>query len=224
MASHPRVGHDDERPGLPPSLSVTILYITLPSHRPLAMSLTTTSSSYQLIFDAALADYARQTNIDLVTHPFAQTLQTCDSADAILNILQDKAKEFQAYRDGNRKLIDCLKPVVQVLHTVAGILGEVATLVSLANRSVLSHLIFMAPLSGSIPTDKSNPRWCRCSFHCASNPYLPHLSRVRSQFSRPLLELVQVTTPLSICLNALGISLIDCEFIPRSHSPLQYLV
>jgi fungal STAND N-terminal Goodbye domain len=97
------------------------------------MSLTTTSSSYQLIFDAALADYAKQTNIDLVTHPFAQALQTCDSADAILNLLQDKAKEFQVYRDGNRKLIDCLKPVVQVLHTVAGILGEVATLVSLVN-------------------------------------------------------------------------------------------
>jgi fungal STAND N-terminal Goodbye domain len=188
------------------------------------MTSTTTSSNYQCIFDAALTDYAKQTGIDLITHPFVQSLQTCDSADAILNLFEDKAKEFRTYRDGNRKSIDCLKPVVQVLHTVAGILGEVATLVSLANRFALSDRIFMALFPGTVPTNKGNPRWRRCALHCASSPYLPRLYRVRSPYSRPLLELVQVTTLLSICLNALGISLIDCEFIPRSRSPLQYLV
>jgi len=98
------------------------------------MSSTVTSSSkFQSIFDAALSDYAKQTGIDLATHPSAQTLQNCDSAEAILDVLQDKANQFQAYRDGNCKLMNCLKPVVQVLHTVSGILGEAATLVSPAN-------------------------------------------------------------------------------------------
>jgi hypothetical protein len=99
------------------------------------MSPTTTSSSnFQSIFDAALSNYAKQTGIDLATQPFTQTLQNCNSADAILDILQRKANQFQAYRDGNRKLINCLKPVVQVLHTVSGILcGDGATLVSPAN-------------------------------------------------------------------------------------------
>jgi len=98
------------------------------------MSSTVTSSSkFQSIFDAALSDYAKQTGIDLATHPSAQTLQNCDSAEAILDVLQDKANQFQAYRDGNRKLMNCLKPVVQVLHAVSGILGEAATLVSPAN-------------------------------------------------------------------------------------------
>jgi len=91
------------------------------------------SSNFQSIFDAALSDYAKQTGIDLATHPSAQTLQNCNDADAILDVLQDKANQFQAYRDGNRKLINCLKPVVQVLHAVSGILGEAATLVSPAN-------------------------------------------------------------------------------------------
>jgi hypothetical protein len=107
-------------------------------HRPslLPMSSTTNSSSnFQSILDAALSDYAEQTGIDLATHPSAQTLQNCNSADAILDLLGDKANRFREYRDGNRKLINCLKPVVQVLHAVSAILGEAAAMVSLRNST-----------------------------------------------------------------------------------------
>jgi hypothetical protein len=102
------------------------------------------SSNFQPIFDTALSDYAKQTGINLATHPCAQSLQSCDSVDAILELLQYKANQFQAYRDGNRKLLDCLKPVVQVLHAVAGVLGAAATLVSLESNAVLSDRILMA--------------------------------------------------------------------------------
>jgi len=112
------------------------------------------SSNFQSIFDAALSDYANQTGIDLATYPSAQTLQNCDSADHILDLLQDKAKQFQAYRDGNRKLIDYLKPVVQVLHTISAILGEVATLVGPPNPLVSSLIVslqsyFQVPIQPS---------------------------------------------------------------------------
>jgi len=118
------------------------------------------SSNFQPILDAALSDYAKQTGIDLATHPSAQSLQNCNSADAILDLLRDKAKQFQAYRDGNRKLINCLKPVVHVLHAVSGILGEAAAMVSLANQPFLSDRILTVPLLGVIPTDESNPGRC----------------------------------------------------------------
>ena len=103
------------------------------------MSSTSSSSSsnFRYIFDTALSDYAKQTTIDLPTHPFAQSLQNCDSPERILDLLADKAKQFQAYRDGNRKLIDYLKPVVRVLHTVSGILGEASTMASPAESSRL---------------------------------------------------------------------------------------
>jgi hypothetical protein len=106
------------------------------------MSFTASSSSsnFQSIFDVALSDYAKQTSIDLPTHPFTQSLQNCDSPDRILNLFENKAKEFQAYRDGNRKLINCLKPVVQVLHTVSGILGEASSMVR-PTETVSSYLI-----------------------------------------------------------------------------------
>jgi hypothetical protein len=134
-------------------------------------STTTSPSNFQPIFDAALSDYAKRTKIDLAVHPFAQTLQACDDADAILTLFQEKANQFQAYRDGNRKLIDCLKPVVQFLHTVAGILSGAATLVSLANRPVFSDRILIALFPGTISTYKGNPRWCRCPPYCACNSY-----------------------------------------------------
>ncbi len=98
------------------------------------------SSNFQSIFDVALSDYAKQTSIDLSTHPFAQSLQNCDSPERILDLLGDKAKQFQAYRDGNRNLINCLKPVVQVLHTVSGILGEASSMVR-PTETVSSYLI-----------------------------------------------------------------------------------
>ena len=94
-------------------------------------SIPTPSPSFQPIFDAALSDYAKKTGIDLATYPFAQTLQTCQTADAILDLLQNKAKQFSTYRDGNRKLINCLKPIVQILHTVSAVLAEATAPVSL---------------------------------------------------------------------------------------------
>jgi len=124
------------------------------------MSSTANSYNFQSIFDATLDDYARQTGIDLATHPSAQILQNCNSADAILDLLGDKARQFKAYRDGNRKLINCMKPIVQVLHTVSDILGEAATMVSLANQLNSSGHILTAPFPGAIPTNESDP--CRC--------------------------------------------------------------
>ena len=117
------------------------------------------SSNFQSILDAALSDYAKQTGIDLTTHPSAQILQNCNSADAILELLGDKAKPFQAYRDGNRKLINCLKPVVQVLHGLSGILDEAATMVSPLNQLILSEHILTDPFPGAIPAYKSDPCW-----------------------------------------------------------------
>jgi hypothetical protein len=129
------------------------------------MSSLPTSEDFQSIFDGALRDYARQTGIDLVTYPFTQTLQNCHDPSAVLELLQDKAKQFQAYRDGNRKLINFLKPVVKVLHTLSGILAPAASLVSPANHLVLSDHSFTPQLSGAIPTNDCNPCGSRCSPH-----------------------------------------------------------
>ena len=98
------------------------------------------STSIQLILDGAFADYAKQIGIDPAKHPFADQLQTCHSPDDVLKLLEVKANEFKDYRDGNRTLIDCLKPVVNVIHVFSNVLGEVVSLVSRTGSFLLFTL------------------------------------------------------------------------------------
>ncbi|KAF8263042.1 hypothetical protein EI94DRAFT_1704309 [Lactarius quietus] len=80
--------------------------------------------SFQAILDKALDDYREQIGVELDKHPFADKLQGKDSPDDVLKLLDDKAKTFKVYRDGNRKLINWLSPVVRVIHMLSGVLGE----------------------------------------------------------------------------------------------------
>jgi hypothetical protein len=82
-----------------------------------------------LIIDA-LADYANRTGIDLSNNPFSVKLQVSSSPDDILGLLEEREKAFKEYREGNRRLINCLGPVVRVIHAFSGILGEAVSLVS----------------------------------------------------------------------------------------------
>jgi hypothetical protein len=81
------------------------------------------ATSFQAILDKALADYRELIGVELDKHPFAE-LRGRDSPDNVLKLLEDKANEFKAYRDGNRKLINWLSPVVQVTHTLSGVISQ----------------------------------------------------------------------------------------------------
>jgi hypothetical protein len=84
--------------------------------------------SFQAILDKALVDYHKQIGIELDKHPFAERLRGLDSPDDVLKLLEDKANAFKVYRDGNRKLINWLSPVVRVIHLLSGVLGEAVSL------------------------------------------------------------------------------------------------
>jgi len=90
----------------------------------------TSSSNFQSILDTALDDYHKKTGIDLTKHPFADQLQNCHSPDDIIHLLLERESSFKDYRAKYRKLIDCLRPVVKVIHALSGIIGEGAGLVS----------------------------------------------------------------------------------------------
>src|SRR5713101_8080393 len=94
-----------------------------------ATSSTSSTSNIQLITDA-LATYAKITGIDLSKNPFAAALKQADSPGAILELLQEREKAFKDYREVNRRLISCLSPVVNVIQTFSGILGEAVSLVN----------------------------------------------------------------------------------------------
>ena len=83
------------------------------------------------MLDAALAEYKKKTGSDLLTHWLAAELQTCDSVDAVLDILRDQAKAFE--QSGDQKLMRWIDPLAHVLHTFSDALGDGISLVLITN-------------------------------------------------------------------------------------------
>lgn len=101
-----------------------------------AAQATSSTSNVQFIIDA-LADYANVTGIDLSNNPFATTIEQSNSPESILQLLQGRENDFKEYRDGDRRLINCLSPAVKVLQAFSGILSEAANMVSYKTNFVV---------------------------------------------------------------------------------------
>ena len=97
---------------------------------------TTSTPSFRLIINA-FDDYAKQVGEDLTKNPLADALRACDSPNAVLELLQERAHAFKEYREGNHKLIGCLKPVVQVVQGFSGVIGNAIGFVSRIRRFVV---------------------------------------------------------------------------------------
>ena len=89
------------------------------------------SSSFQSIFDASLQSYNNKTKNKLLDHPLATQLQSCNSPNAILSVLQDLIHQFDQRRASDERLNKWLNPIVNVLYTFSDTLGEGVGLVSL---------------------------------------------------------------------------------------------
>ncbi|KAH9014968.1 hypothetical protein EDB84DRAFT_1567904 [Lactarius hengduanensis] len=89
------------------------------------------SSNFRTIFVAALKKYEKKTKTDLLTHPLASQLQSCNSSSDILAVLRDKANEFDQSRAHNERLSSWLNPTINVLYAFSATLGEGVGLVKL---------------------------------------------------------------------------------------------
>ena len=85
------------------------------------------SSNFKSMLDTALAEYKKKTGNDLLAHWLAAELQTCESVDAVLDILRDQAKAFE--RSGDQRVMRWIDPLVHVLYTFSGALGDGVSLV-----------------------------------------------------------------------------------------------
>ncbi|KAH8993406.1 hypothetical protein EDB92DRAFT_2102908 [Lactarius akahatsu] len=95
------------------------------------------SSIFKSMLDTALAEYQKTTGDELLAHWLAAKLQTCESVDAVLDTLRDQAKTFE--RSGDQKLMKWIDPLVHVLYTFSGALGDGVSLVFIVN---LFHAAF----------------------------------------------------------------------------------
>ena len=88
------------------------------------------STNFQLIFNNALKAYERRTKKDLVAHPFAAELQSCNSPSAILAVLHQQLQGLDRSPSGDDRWTKWLDPMVNVLQTFSDVLGEGVSLVS----------------------------------------------------------------------------------------------
>jgi hypothetical protein len=89
------------------------------------------SSNFKSMLDAALIKYKKKTGEDLQAIWLASELQTCESVDSVLDILRDQANALD--RSGDRQLMKWIDPLVHVLHTFSGALGDGVSLVRITN-------------------------------------------------------------------------------------------
>jgi hypothetical protein len=109
-------------PRYPPSSSLSrtnyLFSLMSPAH-PTAAS----SSNFQLIFNNALKAYERRTKNNLLAHPLAAQLQTCDSPSSIFAVLQEQVQRVDQARSGDERWTKWIDPTVNVLFAFSATIG-----------------------------------------------------------------------------------------------------
>ncbi|KAH8988181.1 hypothetical protein EDB86DRAFT_2060394 [Lactarius hatsudake] len=98
------------------------------------------SSRFQLIFEAALKSYQKQTKKDLIAHPLASQLQSCHSTSAILAVLQGQVQEFDQAHSGDERLTKWLIPTVNVLYAFSAAVSEGVGLVFSPAKTIFAGI------------------------------------------------------------------------------------
>ncbi|KAH9012600.1 hypothetical protein EDB83DRAFT_2321912 [Lactarius deliciosus] len=90
----------------------------------MSTSLLSSTPNFQPILDRALKEYRKRTGKELITHPLAEEITSCDSPEAILAVLQGKADELNQSQSRDERLTKWLTPTVNVLNALSATLGE----------------------------------------------------------------------------------------------------
>ncbi|KAH8986389.1 hypothetical protein EDB86DRAFT_2246815 [Lactarius hatsudake] len=98
------------------------------------------SSRFELIFEAALKSYQKQTKKDLIAHPLASQLQSCHSTSAILAVLQGQVQEFDQAHSGDERLTKWLIPTVNVLYAFSAAVSEGVGLVFSPAKTIFAGI------------------------------------------------------------------------------------
>ncbi len=101
------------------------------------------SSTFQLLINNALDTYKKRTKMDLLAHPLAVRLQTCDTAAAILTILQEQVQGPGQSLSNDDRWLKWLDPTVNVLFAFSGKLGAGVGLVCLTPAHPISALSYL---------------------------------------------------------------------------------
>ena len=101
---------------------------------------TASSSSYpnfQLIINNALDKYKKRTKNDLIRHPLAAQIQSCDSPSAILAVLQQQVQALDQSRSSDERWSKWLDPTVNAIYVLSSTLAAGVSLVSRSTNELV---------------------------------------------------------------------------------------
>ena len=70
------------------------------------------------LFETALNEFEKRAGTNLIQHQIIDELKNCESADSVINVLQNQAQAFRNFR-GDDGLMAWLKRTVNVLYTLS---------------------------------------------------------------------------------------------------------
>ena len=84
------------------------------------------SPELKSLFETALNEFEKRAGSNLVQHQIIDRLMNCESADSVIDVLQEQAQAFRNFRGDDGKLMTWLKRTVNALYTLStsGVLGE----------------------------------------------------------------------------------------------------
>jgi hypothetical protein len=86
------------------------------------------SSDLSALINAALKDYAKQTNIDLPGHPLSAKIKEHDTLETVIGVLSEALGDAgdATHRENLMKIVN---PIVNVVLSISGTVGSAAGLV-----------------------------------------------------------------------------------------------
>jgi hypothetical protein len=76
------------------------------------------TSRFRDLFESALQDYEKTTNISLAKHPLAEQLQNHSSVESITTFFQDHARKFGDF-PGSDRFMRSIKNIISILCTLS---------------------------------------------------------------------------------------------------------
>ena len=89
-------------------------------------STSTSSPNSQTIFADALKQYKKRTKKDIAAHSLAAQIESCDSSNAVLTVLQAQVQTFDPSPSANERWTRSLHPTIKVLCAFSGFVSNIA--------------------------------------------------------------------------------------------------
>ena len=77
------------------------------------------SPELKSLFEDALNEFEKRAGSNLAQHQIIDKLVKCESADSVIDVLQEQAEAFRSFRGDDGKLLMWFKRTVNVLYTLS---------------------------------------------------------------------------------------------------------